>query len=209
MTAWHYIRTGLKFALLSISDDSPHLHDFIHSIERYISGLKLGIFRISSWGGLLDSKSTMYSHGWNRSPEIGDQKDWLMSSFEDCILLLYGISRKTPTIFQILEDHSRYILRISRLMHSITENPFLIKIHSNLRTRLLNSFPELSGLSHDSYLFLSKYLDVSPNKFYNRELYAVIETWLSSRDNADRANFIKYINSRQPISQPFLIIGRL
>ena len=26
MTTWHYIRTGLKFALLSISDDSPHLH---------------------------------------------------------------------------------------------------------------------------------------------------------------------------------------
>jgi hypothetical protein len=74
-----------------------------------------------------------------------------------------------------------------------------MKIHSDLRTRLLSSFPELSKLSHDSYLFLSKYLDASPTKFFDRELYAELETWLSLRDNSDGATFLQYTNDNNAV----------
>lgn len=78
-------------------------------------------------------------------------------------------------------------------MNSITENPFLRNIHAKLRERLRIEFTELSECPHDSFLFLSKYLDICPCKFYNVEVYEQMKIWLFSQDASNQSNFIQYI----------------
>ncbi len=80
-------------------------------------------------------------------------------------------------------------------MKNIIANPLLAKSHSKNRTRILRQFPDLANCGHDDYLFLHKYLDTSPFKFFNEQVYDQYLSLLLDRDNADQSALQQYMDN--------------
>lgn len=78
-------------------------------------------------------------------------------------------------------------------MNSVTENPLLTKLHTEIRSRIISKFPEIAGCSHDNILFLHKYLDTAPSNLYQQTTYKHIVKWFLDRDDSDQSDLQDYL----------------
>lgn len=80
-------------------------------------------------------------------------------------------------------------------MINFLDNPLLAKTHAKNRKHILQRFPILVDCGHDHYLFLHKYLDISPFKFFNEQVYEQYLSSLLDRDKANQPGLKEYMDN--------------
>ena len=80
------------------------------------------------------------------------------------------------------------------LLSNIHENPLLQNLHARRRADIGKLFPELEKCPHDNFLFIYKYIQDSPQRFFTHSVYSIFLNWLKERNRTGKVALQQYLH---------------
>jgi hypothetical protein len=88
--------------------------------------------------------------------------------------------------------------------------PLNKSLNEHVRNRIIEHFPEIKSSSHIHYLSLDKYINHSPEKYYDHDKYRSILDWIEKRSKIDSTTLKEYfITESSNISKAFLNLRQI